>query len=103
MRLCIGVHLLGSRPGIVNQYLARQTRRDFFYLGLPAHLSGEQKRNYKLAEKLAFFLWCSVPDDRLLEAASAGTLTTPPVLESEIARMLKDERSRRWVENFADQ
>ena len=66
---------------------------DFFYLGLA------KSANERLAEKLAFFLWCSVPDAQLLTA----DLSSPAVLAAEIDRMLKDERSRRWVENFADQ
>ncbi|MEM7009909.1 MAG: DUF1592 domain-containing protein [Verrucomicrobiota bacterium] len=64
---------------------------DFFYLGLPGDA------NYKLAEKLAFFLWCSVPDQQLLDAAAEGNVL------SQVDRMLKDERARRWVENFTDQ
>ena len=75
----------------------------FFYLGLPGDLSDEERRNYKLAERLAIFLWCSVPDEHLLKAASAGELTTPSVLASNVERMLRDEKSTRWVENFADQ
>lgn len=76
---------------------------DFFYLGLPGELSGEEKSNYKLAEKLAFFLWCSVPDQQLLDAVSDGSLNTPSGLEAQFERMLQDEKSERWVENFADQ
>lgn len=75
----------------------------FFYLGLPGNLSKEKKANYKLAEKLAFFLWCSVPDEQLLQAARAEKLTSPSVLASEVERMLKDEKSRRWVNHFTDQ
>ncbi len=75
----------------------------FFYLGLPGDLSDEQKENYKLAERMAFFLWCSVPDKNLLKAASDGELTTPSVLASQVERMLADEKSKRWVETFADQ
>jgi len=75
----------------------------FFYMGIPGNLTDEEKQNYKLAERLAFFLWCSVPDDLLLQAASAGELWTSSVLASHVERMLSDERSRRWVENFADQ
>lgn len=74
----------------------------FLYIGLPGE-SAVEKTNYKLAEKLAFFLWCSVPDEELLVAASTGTLANPSVLSSQIERMLKDERSRRWVEQFTDQ
>jgi hypothetical protein len=75
----------------------------FFYIGIPGNLSDEAKENYKLAERLAFFLWCSVPDDRLLKAASDGELTKPSVLASHVERMLNDENSKRWVERFADQ
>ena len=71
---------------------------DFFYLGLPDKLA-----DYQLAERLAFFLWCSVPDEQLLRVAATGKLTKPSVLAAEIGRMLKNEKSRRWVENFTDQ
>lgn len=76
---------------------------DFFYLGLPGELPVKTKANFKLAEKLAFFLWCSIPDESLLDAASSGDLTNPSILSSQIERMLKDEKSRRWVEHFTDQ
>ena len=75
----------------------------FFYLGIPGDLSAEDKTNYKLAERLAFFLWCSVPDQALLESASMGELTKPSNLSSHIERMLRDKKSRRWVEHFTDQ
>jgi hypothetical protein len=75
----------------------------FFYLGLPGNLQAEENANFKLAERLAFFLWCSVPDEPLLKAATEGVLTQQSELESQVERMLKDEKSRRWVERFADQ
>lgn len=88
---------------LLNTYQEILCSPNFFYLGAPGELSGEAKQNYQLAERLAFFLWCSVPDDRLLAAAAAGELTDPDALSAQIDRMLKDERSRRWVEQFADQ
>ena len=75
----------------------------FFYLGLPGNLKPEENANFKLAERLAFFLWCSVPDEPLLKAATEGVLTQPSELDSQVKRMLKDEKSRRWVERFTDQ
>jgi hypothetical protein len=75
----------------------------FFYLGIPGELSEKDKQNYKLAERLAIFLWCSVPDQALLESAAAGELTTHSTLASHVERMLNDEKSRRWVEHFTDQ
>lgn len=75
----------------------------FFYLGMPGELSEEAAANYRLAERLAIFLWCSIPDEELLIAASTGTLTTPSVLGKQVDRMLADKKSKRFVENFADQ
>ena len=75
----------------------------FFYMGLPRNLKQEENANFQLAERLAFFLWCSVPDETLLKAANEGILTQPSELDSQVERMLKDNKSRRWVERFADQ
>jgi hypothetical protein len=75
----------------------------FFYIGLSGNLSEAEKRNYKLAEKLSFFLWCSVPDRALLETAASGALATPEVLSSEVKRMIDDEKTLRWVKQFTDQ
>jgi hypothetical protein len=57
----------------------------------------------ELATRLSFFLWSSIPDDELLDAAIAGKLEQPEVLEKQVRRMLTDERSRALVNNFADQ
>jgi mono/diheme cytochrome c family protein len=54
-----------------------------------------------LASRLSFFLWSSIPDDELLEAAISGTLSNPTVLERQVARMLRDGRSAALVDNFA--
>lgn len=75
----------------------------FFYLGLPAEVDAEQNHQFKLAERLSYFLWCTKPDQALLDDAATGVLTEPAVLASHVRRMLKDERSRRLVENFTEQ
>jgi mono/diheme cytochrome c family protein len=56
-----------------------------------------------LASRLSFFLWSSVPDDELLNAAIAGRLRQPAVLDAQVRRMLRDRRSRALVENFVNQ
>ena len=56
-----------------------------------------------LASRLSFFLWSSVPDDELLETALRGELSRPEVLEGQVRRMLRDERSEALVSNFAAQ
>jgi mono/diheme cytochrome c family protein len=59
--------------------------------------------NFELASRLSFFLWSSVPDDELLAAARAGTLTTPAVLERQTRRMLADPKADAFVDNVAGQ
>src|SRR6185436_874435 len=56
-----------------------------------------------LASRLSFFLWSSIPDDELLDVASAGKLSEPAMLERQVRRMLADPRSRTLVTNFASQ
>jgi hypothetical protein len=59
--------------------------------------------DFELASRLSFFLWSSIPDDELLDAAAAGTLRKPDVLRRQVTRMLADPRSRSLVTNFAAQ
>jgi hypothetical protein len=58
---------------------------------------------FELASRLSFFLWSSIPDDELLEAAAAGLLQEPAMLERQVRRMLLDARSAALVQNFAGQ
>lgn len=57
----------------------------------------------ELASRLSFFLWSSLPDEPLLRAAAAGTLSQPTVLDAQVRRMLADRRSAALVESFASQ
>jgi hypothetical protein len=56
-----------------------------------------------LASRLSFFLWSSIPDDELLEAAVRGRLQDPAGLEQQVRRLLRDPRSQALVDNFANQ
>ncbi len=57
----------------------------------------------ELASRLSFFLWSSIPDDKLLDAASAGRLREPAVFAEQVRRMMGDERTGALVENFTGQ
>ncbi|MEP7305218.1 MAG: DUF1592 domain-containing protein [Acidobacteriota bacterium] len=57
----------------------------------------------ELASRLSFFLWSSIPDDDLLDAASKGRLRDPQVLGQQVKRMLGDSRSEALTANFAGQ
>jgi hypothetical protein len=57
----------------------------------------------ELASRLSFFLWSSIPDDELLDAAIRGRLSRPEELEKQTRRMLADRRSFNLATNFAGQ
>ena len=57
----------------------------------------------ELASRLSFFLWSSIPDDALLDAAVRGALRDPAELEAQTRRMLDDPRAEALVTNFAGQ
>ena len=59
--------------------------------------------DYELAQRLALFLWSSLPDEELIAVAQKGQLRKPDILKREIRRMLLDRRSRALSENFARQ
>ena len=57
----------------------------------------------ELASRLAFFLWRSIPDEALLDAAIRGRLRDPVVLERQTRRLLADRRAARWMNDFLGQ
>jgi hypothetical protein len=59
--------------------------------------------SFELANRLAYFLWASMPDDELLSVARNGALHDPQTLEAQTRRMLRDPRARELAESFATQ
>ncbi|HUP77092.1 MAG TPA: DUF1587 domain-containing protein, partial [Pirellula sp.] len=57
--------------------------------------------DFELAARLSYFLWSSMPDDRLFQLAGDGKLHTADQLNAEVDRMLADPKSKALVENFA--
>ncbi len=62
------------------------------YLALDGH---------SLASRLSYFLWDTMPDDALFDAASAGALATPDGLRAEVLRMLADPRTKDKLANVS--
>ena len=58
---------------------------------------------YELASRLSYFLWRSMPDDRLLALAADDELQDPEVLRAEVRRMLQDPRADTLVTDYAGQ
>lgn len=59
--------------------------------------------DFDLASRLSFFLWGSVPDERLLAAAESGDLADLKLLEAQIDRMLADRKLKRFCDSFPAQ
>jgi hypothetical protein len=59
--------------------------------------------DYALASRLSYFLWSSMPDQKLLELADARLLRKPGVLREQVERMLSDPKVEALTENFIGQ
>ena len=64
-----------------------------------AHLVGD----FELASRLSYFIWSSMPDDKLFELAADGSLRDVAVIEAQVRRMLDDPRAAALQTNFAGQ
>jgi hypothetical protein len=65
--------------------------------------TAESIDDFELASRLSFFLWGSIPDQELLELADDGSLSLPEVLETQLNRMLKDHKLKRFCDSFPAQ
>jgi hypothetical protein len=57
----------------------------------------------ELATRLSLFLWRSLPDQTLLDAATGGQLVTAADVTTQATRMLADARAKDALRDFADQ
>lgn len=78
----------------------------FMYRGLlmPAKPDKQQPvDDFELAERLSYFLWADMPDEKLLESAREGKLNDDSVLKNHIDRMLASPKARSLTDDFATQ
>ncbi len=65
--------------------------------------SSGRLNDHELAGRLSYFLWSTMPDAELSDAADKGTLRDPAAYDAQVRRMLKDPKARSLAENFAIQ
>ena len=63
----------------------------------------ESLRNYALASRLSYFIWASMPDDELLQAAKEHQLSDPQLVEKQVSRMLLDRKAKSLATDFGMQ
>lgn len=67
-------------------------------LGTAARIS-----DVELASRLSYFLWSSMPDEELLKLGETNRLHLPEVLTAQVKRMIADQKSSAFAENFVGQ
>ena len=78
-----------------------------FLLRTEGIAEGQEQEEYPLidewalAARLSYFLWSSLPDEKLREHARQGTLRAH--LREEVERMLNDPKANRMTQNFVGQ
>ncbi|MFT7640683.1 MAG: hypothetical protein ACI9G1_002427, partial [Pirellulaceae bacterium] len=63
---------------------------------------GDRLSQHALASRLSFFLWSSMPDQRLLDLATENKLQDPAILDAEVERLLNGPKSKSFVKDFLD-
>jgi hypothetical protein len=58
---------------------------------------------YELASRLSYTLWSAMPDAALMELAGSGELLEIGRLQSEVERMINDQRGRAFIDDFFGQ
>ena len=69
----------------------------------PLSAQPQPLNDYELASRLSYFLWSSMPDQTLFDAAANGSLRGEAELRTQVDRMLSDPKAQALVDNFAGQ
>jgi len=78
------------------------TSRNFIYIVEGDPQVRQQLSPWELATRLSYFLWSSMPDQDLLDAAHRGQLDRENLV-GQVDRMLDDPKSNRFIEDFSRQ
>jgi hypothetical protein len=82
-------------------YTAMLASPRFLYIQ-SADEDGGRLDPHGLAERLAYFLWSSMPDDELFKLADSGRITEAEVLREQVDRMLAHENAEEFIRRFVD-
>ena len=75
----------------------------YLYDGGDTEEKSQPMEDINLASRLSFFLWGSLPDEDLLNAAKDGTLSEEETLEKQVDRMLLNHKLKRFCDSFPTQ
>jgi hypothetical protein len=63
----------------------------------------KQAAQFSIASRLSYFLWASMPDDQLFQAAGENRLNNPAELRRQVHRMMDDKRIKSLATDFGMQ
>jgi hypothetical protein len=103
-----GATLGTFEKGIVYGISAFLQSPNFLYRGAvgeddPARPGNKRYTGFELATRLSFFLWNTIPDDALLDAAGSGALGSYEGVSKEVERMIASPKSREGLRSFVTQ
>jgi hypothetical protein len=75
----------------------------FLYRPDVAATDAKVPRAHELASRLSYFLWASMPDDKLFAAADSGALLNRDGLAAEVKRLMEDARAAAALRSFYEQ
>lgn len=90
---------LSWHESVIKTFAAIMASFDFLYL---VEEPGELD-SHELANRLSYFLWSTMPDAELMEAANSERLKDPAVFQTQLERLLNDPRSQEFTNSFTDQ
>lgn len=76
---------------------------EFLYLVEPTDVKSRALSQHELASRLSYFLWSTMPDERLIALADSGQLRDRAVMSEQVRAMIADSRSENFVEHFTNQ
>jgi len=69
---------------------------------VPASSTPTPLSNYEVASRLSYFLWSTMPDATLTQAAAAGQLVTAANVSTQVTRMIADAKFSGFISGFVD-
>ena len=78
------------------------TSRNFTYIVEGETQPRERLNDWELASRLSYFLWSSMPDQALIDAAQNGKLSGDN-LATQVDRMLSNSKTKRFIDDFPRQ
>ncbi len=79
------------------------TSPEFIYIIEPARQGKRHLDDWEIASRLSYFLWSSMPDEKLFAVCASGGLSDTDQLSRVAATMLDDSRSWQFIDQFVDQ